>query len=74
MINKAILIGFIFMCLICINLSAKLKKAEEKKVAEETIKTSIIMSEDSLCEVWVKDTATRVAFKHWYKKQLNKKK
>lgn len=76
-LNYATAIGFIFMTLVAIHFKSKIE-AGETHSPETTLDASLshnsILKEDSLCQIWVNDTAQRIAFKHWYNKQLNKSK
>lgn len=76
-LNYATAIGFIFMTLVAIHFKSKIE-AGETHSPEETLNASLnhnsIYEEDSLCRVWVNDTAQRIAFKHWYNKQKSKTK
>jgi len=64
------------MTIVAINLKCKLEAGENVRPDSITYPSphNKVIEEDSLCRVWVEDTAQRVAFKHWYKKQTNKKK
>lgn len=74
-INVSTAIGFVIMSIMAMYFKIKIdsiEKREPEKIEEIKVAHSQTYLEDSLCRVWIDDTANRVAFKHWYNKQLNK--
>lgn len=67
---RIILVTWMLVFLIALIKEPKSGNANNQAIEGQFEKT---LKEDSLCRVWVYDTATRNAFKHWYNKQLKRK-
>ncbi len=76
-LNYATALGFIFMSILATKFNTDYRelKSSGKTNGPEGLNSNISMlQQDSLCNIWVTDTAQRIAFKHWYNKQLKKTK